>query len=136
MMSEEGAILYVATTGMYKAGGLHIANGAYVEDTFEYAGDAMTYAAEGQSIAVPYYNTIEEQLAADPIYNAYYLIPRNAHFQTFYNGEAETIARPAEVDGAFKYCSNPISSTTTAKFTLYSPAMTATPPAALTNPAS
>ena len=107
MMSEEGAILYVATTGMYKAGGLHIANGAYVEDTFEYAGDAMTYAAEGQSIAVPYYNTIEEQLAADPIYNAYYLIPRNAPFQTFYNGEAETIARPAEVDGAFKYCSNP-----------------------------
>ncbi|MGN0224217.1 MAG: hypothetical protein ACI4AM_09375, partial [Muribaculaceae bacterium] len=74
IMSEEGGILYVATNACPNAGGLHIAKGAYVEDTFEYSGRALVTAPESQSIAVPMFNTIEEQLAADPIYDAYYMI--------------------------------------------------------------
>ena len=95
MLSDDGGIFFVTYEGCTAPGALHIANGAYVEDAFEYSCSPVETPADAQSIAIPMFNRFADQYEADPNYNAYYLIRRGENFQTPYSGEAVVLSRPA-----------------------------------------
>ena len=95
MLSDDGGIFFVTYEGCTAPGALHIANGAYVEDAFEYSCSPVKTPADAQSIAIPMFNRFADQYEADPNYNAYYLIRRGENFQTPYSGEAVVLSRPA-----------------------------------------